>query len=66
MRYNLEGYLSSLGTEINNGIIKLGNEHTTEVLSALLTATNSLEGIAERDKAEIEDAFEALLDNITE
>lgn len=66
MRYNLEGYLLSLGTEINNGIIKLGNKNTTEVLSALLSATDSLEGIAERDKAEIEDAFETLLNNITE
>ena len=61
----LELLLLATGAEINNGIINLNDASIAQVLEVLRSDIGNIEGIAERDKAEIEDAFEALLNNIT-
>ena len=65
-RKGFERWIAKTGAEIENGILNINDASVPQVLEILKHVANSFDDIAARDKAEIEDAFEALLKNITD
>jgi len=63
----LETTLSAAtGAELKNGILNINDANIAAILGYFRDISKDFEGISERDRAEIEDAFETLLNNITE
>lgn len=62
----LETTLSAAtGAELKNGILNINDASIAAILGYFRDISKDFEGISERDRAEIEDAFETLLNNIT-
>ena len=63
----LETTLSAAtGAELKNGILNINDANIAAILGYFRDISKDFEGISKRDRAEIEDAFETLLNNITE
>ena len=66
LQNSLELLIAGTGARLENGILNINDASIPQILGVLQDAVSNFDDIAARDKAEIEDAFEALLNNITE